>query len=79
MGMNIFIVSSIGEPCVKISVQSIGDSIDVHDGNYAYLFRAYYFASVDERGNNIYHSINKDLFIRKYMETDYWGVSIELV
>ena len=76
--MNIPIVSSIGEPCDKISIQSIANSTYARDGWYKRMvFGTYRFASIDARGNNIYYANRStDLFMHKDMENN-WVVCIE--
>ena len=72
--INFPIVSTISNQCSQISIQSNGDSKYVRDGYYEeFLFGAYRFASIDSRGNNIYHANirGNDWFIVKDMENDW--------
>ena len=72
--MNIPIVSTISNQCSQISIQSNGDSKYAHAGFYdEYLFGAYRFASIDSRGNNIYHTNiqGEDVFILKNMRNNW--------
>ena len=76
--MDIPIVSTISNPCSAISFESNGDSRYALGGSYdKYIFGTYRFASIDPRGNNIYHANihDRDSFLFKNL-LNYWVVGI---